>query len=77
MGITAQTTYAPKTGGWQIAALIAGLFIVTNLVSVNTWAMAGTQIRRWLKDPARLRAFNWTMAVLLVASLWPILQGLL
>lgn len=71
MGITAQTAYAPQTAGWEVAALIAGLFIVVNILSVNTWAMAGTQIRRWLKDPARLRAFNWTMAGTLVLSIIP------
>ena len=31
-------------------------------------------LRRWLDAPARLRAFNWTMAALLVVSLYPVLR---
>jgi hypothetical protein len=29
----------------------------------------GVSLRGWLSSPARLRAFNWTMAALLVGSL--------
>ena len=39
--------------------------------AANT-AAAGQGLRGWLAAPARLRAFNWTMAALLVASLWPV-----
>jgi threonine/homoserine/homoserine lactone efflux protein len=35
----------------------------------------GTQVARWLRSPARLRAFNWTMAGLLIASLLPVVLG--
>jgi len=35
--------------------------------------LAGGAVRRWLTDKRRLRLFNWTMAVLLVASLVPVL----
>ncbi|NBD29033.1 MAG: LysE family transporter [Alphaproteobacteria bacterium] len=76
MGITAQTTYAPENGGWVGAMVIAGVFICVNIVSVNTWAMGGTQVRRWLADPFRLRVFNWTMAALLLLTLVPILAEL-
>ena len=54
--------------------LVAVAFATINLPSVAVWAAAGQGLRRWLQDPARLRAFNWTMAVLLVASLWPVLR---
>ena len=54
--------------------LVAVAFATSNLPSVAIWAAAGQGLRRWLQDPARLRAFNWTMAVLLVASLWPVLR---
>jgi hypothetical protein len=29
----------------------------------------GVSLRGWLSSPGRLRAFNWTMAALLVGSL--------
>ena len=31
-------------------------------------------LRQWLQSPARLRAFNWTMAALLLVSLVPVLR---
>ncbi len=55
-------------------ALVAGIFACVNLPSVTVWAAAGQALRRWLDAPARLRAFNWTMAGLLVLSLWPVVM---
>lgn len=76
MGLTAQTTYAPPDGGWTGAVLVAAIFIASNILCVNTWIIGGTQVRRWLSNPARLRLFNWTMAALLVLTLVPILADL-
>jgi threonine/homoserine/homoserine lactone efflux protein len=74
MSIYAQTNFAPDDGVWG-ALMVAGVFALINLPSVTVWAAAGTQLRRWLDGPGRLRAFNITMALLLVASLWPMLRG--
>jgi threonine/homoserine/homoserine lactone efflux protein len=78
MAIYAQTNFAPEGGllglAWLGAVGVAAVFAMTNLPSVTVWAAAGTQMRRWLDVPGRLRAFNITMAVLLVASLWPMLK---
>lgn len=73
MAVTATTVYAP-TPGWQGMALVAGVFALVNLPSVALWAAAGQGLRGWLAAPGRLRAFNGAMAVLLVASLWPVLR---
>ncbi len=54
--------------------LIATAFALTNFPSVSTWAVFGSALRSWLADPVRLKWFNITMAVLLVASLWPMLR---
>lgn len=54
-------------------AMVAGTFALVNLPSVSVWAVAGQAVRRWLDGPGRLKAFNWTMAVLLVLSLWPVI----
>ena len=40
-------------------------------ISVTSWTALGQQIRRFLGTPVRLRAFNWTMATLLVAMFLP------
>ncbi|QXT41244.1 LysE family translocator [Gymnodinialimonas ceratoperidinii] len=75
MSIYAQTTYAPEGTGWSGAVLVGVVFALVNLPSVATWAWGGTQVRRWLAAPGRLRVFNWTMAALLVLSLYPIILG--
>ncbi|WP_377512927.1 LysE family translocator [Octadecabacter sp. R77987] len=72
MAITAQTYYAPVGSGWWGALIVAVVFSLVNLPSVSVWAWGGTQVRRWLATPSRLRAFNWTMAAALIATLIPI-----
>lgn len=73
MSIYAQTTYAPEGGGWLAAIAVAAIFTMVNIPSVSVWAWGGTKVRCWLDGPGRLKAFNWTMAALLVLSLYPIL----
>ena len=56
------------------AAMVAVIFSCVNLPSVTVWAWMGVQVRRFLGSAGRLRAFNITMAVLLVVSLYPMLM---
>jgi threonine/homoserine/homoserine lactone efflux protein len=49
---------------WQFAAL----YFAVCYVSIACWAYAGTFLRRHLNDPAGMRLFNRTMALLLAAS---------
>lgn len=72
MSLGAVAAYAPDQSPAAVA-LVAGVFAATNLPSVSLWTLAGGALRRWLTSPGRLNAFNWTMAVLLVASLIPVL----
>ena len=72
MSITAQTNYAPDGAGWTGALAVAAIFAMINLPSVSVWAWMGVQVKRFLGSGGRLRAFNITMALLLVASLVPI-----
>jgi Putative threonine efflux protein len=76
MAVTAMATYAdPSPGRYVFSVLLIGLvFAAVNLPSVSTWAGFGSALREWLSVPARLKWFNITMAVLLVASLWPMLR---
>lgn len=73
MALTATTVYAPGNG-WAAMAAVAGVFAAVNLPSVAVWAAMGQGLRAWLAVPGRLRVFNVGMAVLLVASLWPVLR---
>ncbi|ARO24872.1 LysE family translocator [Rhizobium sp. S9] len=74
MAVTAMATYTnPEL--YLASVLIVGLaFAVVNVPSVSTWAGFGSALREWLSDPVRLKWFNISMAVLLVASLWPMLK---
>lgn len=73
MAIGAITTYTPQDGFLVNVLLIAALFALVNCPSVGLWTVAGSLLRRWLDKPRVLRAFNIGMALLLVASLYPIL----
>ena len=73
MAIGAITTYTPQEGFLVNVLLIAALFALVNCPSVGLWTVAGSLLRRWLDRPRVLRAFNIAMALLLVASLYPIL----
>jgi threonine/homoserine/homoserine lactone efflux protein len=68
MALTAIALYAPDR---NLAAvlLVALVFGIINLPSTSLWAVMGVSLRGWLSSPGRLRAFNWTMAALLVGSL--------
>ncbi|WP_170604856.1 LysE family translocator [Ruegeria arenilitoris] len=72
MALTATTAYTPNQtlGAIVVVALVFGL---VNLPSVSTWTVLGQQMARVLTNPRRLVVFNWTMAALLVASLYPVL----
>ncbi len=72
MALTAVTVYAASEA-WTSMAVVAVVFACVNLPSVSVWAYAGQQLRRWLTTNRRLQVFNWGMALLLVASLWPVL----
>ncbi len=56
----------------QHAAVIAGVFAVVAVPAAVTWTLFGTVVRRLLVSHRAFRAFNVTMALLMVVSLVPI-----
>lgn len=68
MALSAIALYAPDRN-FAAVLLVAVIFGLINLPSVSLWAVMGVSLRGSLSSPARLRAFNWTMAALLVGSL--------
>ncbi|MDW3223217.1 MAG: LysE family translocator [Paracoccaceae bacterium] len=72
MALTALSVYAP---GQTLAAfaLVALVFGLVNLPSITLWTMMGQQMARLLTNPFRLQIFNWSMAAMLIASLYPVL----
>ena len=75
MAVGACSTYVLHGNLWVNVLLLSGIFAVINLPSVAMWAVFGSALRRWLADPRVLRVFNVAMALLLLASLWPILSA--
>lgn len=55
--------------------LLAGIFVLVCLPSTGAWAVLGAGTGRLLSSPARLRAFNLAMGLLLAASVIPVLLG--
>lgn len=72
MALSAITLYAASR---DVTAVlwVAGVYVCVSAVSTTSWTVLGQQLRRLLKNPARLRVFNWVMAGLLVATLIPVL----
>jgi threonine/homoserine/homoserine lactone efflux protein len=56
---------------WNIAMQAALMFVMGALSSV-VWALFGSSLRPVLTSPRAVRAFNVVMAVLLLASLYPV-----
>ena len=71
MALTAATTYTPE-GSTIGVFLVAGTFMLVGAPCSAAWAGFGQGMRRFLDRPVVLRVFNVTMAVLLVASLYPL-----
>ncbi|WP_192849676.1 LysE family translocator [Phaeobacter porticola] len=72
MALGAITLYATSR---DVTAIlwVSGTYLLVGSFSASTWTLLGQQLRRLLTRPAQLRAFNWTMAALLLASLAAIL----
>jgi len=72
IALGAITTYAALASFPLNVVLLSGAFVLLGTASSATWAAFGSGLRRFLKDPRHVRAFNITMALLLVASLYPV-----
>ena len=67
--ITAYATIANFP--WNIAIQV-GICLILGAMSCSVWALFGTALRPVLTSPKSVRAFNIVMALLLLASLYPV-----
>lgn len=72
MALSAITLYASSENFLSIM-IVAVIFMLVNLPAVSVWALFGVKMTSLHSTPVRLRVFNWTMAILLVASVLPML----
>jgi threonine/homoserine/homoserine lactone efflux protein len=73
MAVGAVTTYAAVAAFPFNVLLMATLFGSLGIVSSATWLGFGSVLQTLLASPRAIRTVNAIMALLLVASLWPIL----
>lgn len=76
MVLTAATTVQLSQSYGASAIGMAVVFIFVGFPCISIWAAFGQGMRGFLSNPRRLRMFNVTMAVLLVASLYPLVAKL-
>mgnify|MGYP003682304929 FL=1 len=74
MALAAITVYTPQPVTNYNIIMVSLIFGAINLPSINFWVILGAQMRHLLTTDTKLRIFNWTMASLLVLSLYPIVN---
>lgn len=74
MAIVGVTTYVPVDHFFINMIMLIGVYIIFVFCSGGVWTLFGNWIQRFLHRPHYLKTFNIIMAVLLVMSLFPLLQ---
>ena len=74
MAVSAFSTYVPGAAGFALIAGVAALFAAINAPCVALWALSGSRMRQLLQVPRYRRAFNIGMALLLLVSLYPMIE---
>ena len=66
------TAYAAMAAfPWNIA-IQTGICFLVGILATTSWALFGSSLRPLLTSPAKVRAFNIVMALLLLTSLYPV-----
>jgi threonine/homoserine/homoserine lactone efflux protein len=79
MAMVAITTYVPETPEPSLfvnVITVAMLYTIVCAPCSFIWAAFGSGMRHFLSDPTHFKIFNITMAVLLIASLYPMIVSL-
>lgn len=72
--VTAVSAYAGLAAfPWNVL-LLAFIFTIAGAGSSSSWAAFGSALRRVIRDPLHIKLFNFVMAALLVASLYPVFK---
>lgn len=74
MAVGASAAYIVATAPTASVVTIAGMFLLIGLGSSTTWVLGGAVLRRLIANHRAIRAINLVLALLLVASLWPIVR---
>ena len=63
------SNYLPKDADALLIASTAVLFSLVNFPSISVWALMGARMRHYFEVDLYRRIFNWSMALLLIASM--------
>ena len=78
MGSSALAAYTTLDDNFFIqVAIICITFLIITLPCAGVWLVFGAGLQRFLRDPKHLRLFNIVMALLLVASIMPVVWEML
>lgn len=66
-------SYVPVHAGWFAAAIAVAMFLIFTYPGAAIWALFGQTLKSWLEAPRKRKIFNNTAAILLVASMLPVL----
>lgn len=77
MATGAVAAYTTQDTGMMLQVMFIALsFLIVSLPCVGIWLIGGTWLKRFLKEVKYQRAFNVSMATLLVISILPVLNEL-
>jgi len=68
--------YVPPTNFFLNLCVAAAISALVTAPAVWVWTLFGAALRRWLQRPMAVRRFNVAMALLLVVSLYPLIQDI-
>jgi threonine/homoserine/homoserine lactone efflux protein len=74
IAVSALTAYAVSEDYTRSVVIVALVFGIVTMPCIAAWVSFGTAMRRVLANPRFIRPFNVTMALLLAASIIPVLM---
>ena len=72
MAVGISATYLVAGQFWISLVVFSAIFLIAGLCSSSTWALGGAGLRALIGNRTWVRAINIALALILVASLWPI-----
>jgi threonine/homoserine/homoserine lactone efflux protein len=75
MALTAISAYTIANNMLLSVFIVIFVFLAVGMMSANTWTIIGLKLRMFLSNPTAFRVFNIGCALILVATLYPVLTG--
>jgi threonine/homoserine/homoserine lactone efflux protein len=77
MGSSALAAFTSLDANFLVQVLLVAMaFMLVAFPSAGIWLVFGAGLQHFLRDPGHLKIFNITMAILLIASIVPVVMGM-